>query len=89
MNDRTTAGLSGLSKMTTMDYGTIHRCGKCGIEPEYQTAKATEQLDDVPNVVYRLQCPNCGRFGGFCTSKQCAADYWNRETFNHVKGHRK
>jgi len=68
---------------------TIHRCSKCGIAPVYQTARITEPLDDVPSILFRLQCPNCGRYGAFCTTKQAAVGYWNREPFTPPRGRKK
>jgi predicted RNA-binding Zn-ribbon protein involved in translation (DUF1610 family) len=72
-----------------MSNETIHRCLDCGIEPVYQTAKTSEPYNDLPNVVYRLECPNCGRHGAYGTSKQEAAVYWNHETFRPPKGRKK
>ena len=72
-----------------MSSETIHRCSKCGIIPVYQTARVTEERDDIPNVVYRLQCPICGRYGAYCTTKQLAIGYWNREPFIPPRGRRK
>ena len=69
-----------------MSSETIHRCGKCGIAPVYQTATITEQLDDVPNILFRLQCLNCGGYGAYCTTKQAAVGYWNREPFTPPRG---
>jgi len=68
---------------------TVHRCAKCNIVPVYQTATITEPRDDVPGVIYRLQCPHCGQYGGYCTTKQMAAVYWNRETFAPSRGKKK
>ena len=68
---------------------TIHRCPKCGIAPVYQTARITEPLDDVPSILFRLQCPNCGRYGAYCTTKQAAVGYWNREPFIPPRGRKK
>lgn len=73
----------------TMTSETIHRCGKCGIAPVYQTAKITEPLDYVPGILYRLQCSCCGRYGGYCTTKQTAVDYWNHESFLPPKGNKR
>ena len=67
----------------------IHRCSKCGIATDYQTATATEQRDDIPSVFYRLQCPICGRHGAYCTTKQAAVEQWNRESFTPPRGRKK
>ena len=66
---------------TKMRHETIHRCSKCGIVPVYQTARLTEPRDDVPSAIFRLQCPICGRYGAYCTTKQAATQCWNREPF--------
>ena len=72
-----------------MGYETIHRCGKCGIAPVYQTARITESLDGVPGILFRLQCLRCGRYGAYCTAKQAATEYWNREPFIPARRHRR
>jgi hypothetical protein len=72
-----------------MRHETIHQCGRCGIAPVYQTATVTEERDDLPSVIYRLQCPICGRYGAYCTTKQEATGYWNREPFIPPRGRKK
>ncbi|MCL2005980.1 MAG: hypothetical protein FWG73_07415 [Planctomycetaceae bacterium] len=72
-----------------MKHETMTPCCKCGIVPVYQTARATEQRHDLPSIIYRLQCPNCGRYGAYCTTKQVATEYWNRESFAPQRGGKK
>jgi hypothetical protein len=72
-----------------MSHETIHRCAKCGIVPVYQTARITEPLEGVPSIIYRLQCPICGRYGAYCSTKQAAIGFWNREPFIPPRGREK